>query len=137
LEGELKDILVQIMEGQTRLESEVKKNSIRLESLEGEVNKGTTSIKSLKGEVNKNFIKLEVIDKKMDIIAEVQTAHKSQNERSFKNSDILLEERADLIETATKSISKGLSNVYDSIEVLKDMAGKHEVDIKILKRRLV
>ena len=120
LDGELKNILVQIMEGQTRLESKI-----------------NTRFESLEGEVRRNSIKLESIDEKIGIVAEVQTAHKAQNEKAFNNSDILLEERADLIETAAKSISKDLRNVYDSVEVLKDMTGKHEVDINILKRRPV
>lgn len=44
---EIKDMLVKLLEGQTRLETEVKKNSIILEA----------------------------VQKKIDIIAEVQTSH--------------------------------------------------------------
>lgn len=69
---EIKDILVKLLEGQTRLE---------------------TDVSNLKTEVNKNSIKLESIEKKLDIIAEVQTSHKEQNERAFKGLDSKLEEK--------------------------------------------
>ncbi len=62
LDNELKEMLVKLLEGQNRLE-----------------NKFT----GLETEVKKNSIKLEAIEKKIDIIAEVQTSHKEQNERSF------------------------------------------------------
>lgn len=48
LDNELRDILTRLLEGQTRLETEVRNNSIKLED----------------------------IDRKINIIAEVQTAHK-------------------------------------------------------------
>lgn len=109
MDTELKNILMQLLEGQTRLESEVKKNSI----------------------------KLETIEKKIDIIAEVQTAHKEQNTSGFDKTDKLILEKTGLIETALKSVSKDTKEVKESIEVLKDMTGRHEVDINILKRRPV
>lgn len=56
---------------------------------------------------------------------------------SFRNTDSLINEKTNLIEIATKSISKDLREVQESIEVLKDMTGRHEVDINILKRRPV
>jgi hypothetical protein len=109
LDNETREMFTKLLEGQTRIEAEVKKNSI----------------------------KLEEVEKKVSIIAEIQVAHKQQNEMSFRNTDYFIDEKADLIETATKSISKDVREVKESIEVLKDMTGRHEVDIKILKRRRV
>lgn len=51
--------------------------------------------------------------------------------------DSKIEEKTNLIEAATKSISKDVKEVIESVEVLKDMTGRHEVDINILKRRPV
>lgn len=48
-------MLVQLLEGQTRIEGEVKKNSIKLEALEKNIN----------------------------VIAEVQTSHKGNQQRSL------------------------------------------------------
>lgn len=123
MDTEIKDILVKLLEGQTRLETEI--NGIKNE------------INDVKDEVKKNSIKLETIEKNINIIAEVQISHKEQNEKSFNNMDSAIEEKASLIETSVKNISKDVKEVKESIEVLKDMTGRHEVDINILKRRPV
>lgn len=106
---EIKDMFVKLLDGQTRLETEVKKNSIILEA----------------------------VQKKIDIISEVQTSHSEQNERSFMDVASRLDEKTGLIEASVKSVSKDVKEVKESIEVLKDMTGRHEVDINILKRRPV
>lgn len=109
MDNEIKDILVKLLEGQTKLEMEVRKNSI----------------------------KLETIEKKIDIIAEVQTAHKEENAKEFEGNNKLINEKTDLIETALTNTSKDIRKVEENIDVLKDMTGRHEVDINILKRRPV
>jgi hypothetical protein len=100
---------MKLLEGQTKLETQMQKHSIILETIE----------------------------KKIDIIAEVQTSHKEQSEAAFKDTNALTKEKTDVIETAVKTISKDVKEVKESIEVLKDMTGRHEVDINILKRRSV
>lgn len=62
MDTELKNMLVQILEAQTRIEGEVKKNSIKLETLEKNIN----------------------------IIAEVQTAHKEQSTKELNKLDTLI-----------------------------------------------
>ena len=52
--------------------------------------------------------------------------HKEQDDNSFKNTDALIEEKTDLLETAVKSVSKDVKEVKKSIEVLKDMTGRHD-----------
>lgn len=49
----------------------------------------------------------------------------------------MIEEKASLMEISVKSVSKDVKEIKESIEVLKDMTGRHEVDINILKRRPV
>lgn len=112
----MKDMLVKLLEGQTRLEYEV------------------TGIKT---EVKKTSIELEAIGKNINIIVEVQTAHKEQHDFSFKNTDALIDEKTDLIETAVKSISKDVKEVMESVDVMKDVIGRHQIDIEILKSRPV
>ena len=116
MDNEIKDILVKLLEGQSRVENE---------------------ITGMKTEIKKNSIKLESIEIKIDVIAEVQTAHKEQNEIAFKNSDSLTEEKVDLLGTSIKSISKDVKEVKESIDVMKDVLGRHQIDIEILKRRPV
>ena len=45
--------------------------------------------------------------------------------------------KVSLIETVVTNTSKDVNEVKESIEVLKDMTGRHEVEINILKRRPV
>lgn len=116
MDNEIKDILIKLLEGQTRLE--------------GKIN-------GIESEAKKNSIKIESIEKKLDIIAEVQTSHKEQNERQYAEIIKPLGNKVDVIELAVKDISKDTKEVKESIEVLKEMTGKHEVDINILKRRPV
>ena len=123
MDNELKDMMVKLLEGQTRLESKVT-------SIDNKVTR-------LETEVRKNSVELETIGKHINIIVEVQTSHKEQYEFSFKNTDALIDEKTDLIETAVKSVSKDVKEVIESVEVLKNMTGRHEVDINILKRRPV
>ncbi len=116
LDIEIENILVKLLEGQTRLE---------------------TQINGVKNEIKKNSIKIESIEKNIDMIVEVQSSHREQNESSFKSTDLIIEEKTNLIEKSIKNISKNVKEVKESIEVLKDMTGRHEVDINILKRRPV
>ncbi|WP_234122377.1 hypothetical protein [Clostridium hydrogenum] len=51
--------------------------------------------------------------------------------------DVFINAKSDLIETAVKNIANDTKEIKESIEVLKDMTGRHEVDINILKRRPV
>ena len=109
MDDEIKAMFIKLLEGQDRVETEVKKNSIKLESIES----------------------------KIDVIAEVQTAHKEQNVRALKNSDSLTEEKVDLLGTSIKSVSKDVNEVKENIDVMKDVLGRNQIDIEILKRRPV
>ena len=109
MDDEIKAMFVKLLEGQNRLESEVKKNSIKLESIET----------------------------KIEVIVEIQTAHKKQNEIAFKKSNSLTEEKVDLLGTSIKSVSKDVKEVKEGIDVMKDILGRHQIDIEILKRRPV
>lgn len=111
---EIKKILMQLMEGQTEIKGKIESIDYRLTKVE---------------------LTQEEIKKDVKVIGEVQSAHKEQNEISSRNTDALIEEKNDLLVTATKSISKDLREVQESIDVLKNMTGRHEVDINILKRR--
>ncbi|MBK5201419.1 MAG: hypothetical protein JJE21_07780 [Spirochaetaceae bacterium] len=123
MDNEMKDMLVKLLEGQTRLEYEI--TGIK------------TEVTGLKTEVKKNSIELESIGKNINIIVEVQTAHKEQHDFSFKNTDALIDKKTDLIETAVKSVSKDVKEVMESVDVMKDVIGRHQIDIEILKRKPV
>lgn len=120
METEIKDMLFKLLEGQTRLEGELSgikseisgiKGEIKtvkeeVRDLKGEVKIAKEEISNLKGEVKKNSIKLEGIEKKLDVITEVQTSHKEQNEREFDKSNLILEEKTNLIHSSVKIFQK-------------------------------
>ncbi|HEY5535241.1 MAG TPA: hypothetical protein VIL99_09945 [Ignavibacteria bacterium] len=123
MDDEIKDMLVKLLEGQNRVQNDI--TGIKTEIIE------------MKTEIKKNSIELETIGKNINIIVEVQTAHKEQHDFSFKNTDALIDEKTDLIETAVKSISKDVNEVKEGVDVMKDVIGRHQIDIEILKRRPV
>ncbi len=158
MDTEIKDLLFKILEGQKSLAAEIGSvnndiNTIKtdvgniktdLSNVKTDMNNVKLDVNSVKSEMNslgdlvrKNSIKLEAIERKIDIVAEVQTSHKEQNENSLNNIESNLKQKLSLIEAATKNISSDVKEVKESIDVLKDMTGRHEVDINILKRRPV
>jgi uncharacterized phage infection (PIP) family protein YhgE len=79
----------------------------------------------------------ETIVKKLDTLAEIQKAHTEQNERQFRELEDKNSGRFTIIEASLKRVSGDVKEIKESIEVLKDMTGRHEVDINILRRRSV
>lgn len=112
MDNELQEMLVKILEGQNRLETKVS----------GIENKVT----GLEVEVKKNSIKLEIIEKKIDIIAELQTAHKEQNKRGFEKA---LEEQGNtntLVISSLKVVSDDVTEIKADIKELKEKFDKVE-----------
>ena len=116
LDNEIRDILTKILEGQIRFESKVT---------------------GLEIEAKKQSTKIETIEKNIKLILEVQTSHKGQHDFSFKNRDELIYEKTDKIETVVKNISEDVKEVIESVDVMKFVIGKHQIDIEILKRKPV
>jgi hypothetical protein len=82
MDDELKNMLVKLLEGQSRAQNEI--TGIK------------TEIIGMKTEIKKNSIELETIGKNINIVAEVQTAQKEQHDFSFKNTEELINEKTDL-----------------------------------------
>lgn len=113
---DIKEMLVKLIEGQTGIETRLDKIDTRLGKIE---------------------LTQETIIVKLNTIAEVQTAHKEQSQIAHKNIDALTEEKANLLGTALKSVSKDTKDIKESVDVMKDIIGRHQIDIEILKRRPV
>lgn len=115
LKGSQEKMYTELLDGQSRLE---------------------TRMTGLEAEVKKNSVKLESIENKIDIIAEVQTAHKEQSDMAFRNADALISERFDLIETALKSTSRDLQEVKDDLEFLAYKENITEKEVFTIRKRL-
>lgn len=105
MDEEVKSILTKLLEGQEKLTIEVRKNSIKLESIE----------------------------KKIDIIAEVQTAHKDQNERAHSQVIKPLEEKISVIELAVKDTSKDVKEIKDKFDKVEKVTIQNTYDVAYLK----
>ena len=121
LEGQnnVENKFVKLQEGQNRVETEFVKLQQGQNRVETEFVKLLEGQNRVETELKKNSIKLESIESKVDVIAEVQTAHKEQNVRAFKNSDSLTEEKVDLLGTSLKSVSKDVKEVKVNIDVIE------------------
>lgn len=85
-----------------------------------------TETKTLNEKVDKNTLILEQLNKKLEIIAEVQTAHKEQDNRGFEK---IAQEHGNtntLITNSLKSVSDDVVVVKNDIKELKDKFDKVE-----------
>ena len=158
MENEIKDMLSKLLEGQSRVETEITGIKTEITGIKTEMTGMKTEITGIKTDmtgmkteitgikteiidmitqIKKNSIELETIGKNITIIAEVQTSHKEQHDFSFKNTDALIDEKTDLLGTALKSVSRDVKEAKESVDVMKDVIGRHQIDIEILKRRPV
>ena len=126
MDNELKDILTKLLEGQNRLETTVNGLETTVSRLDTKVSGLETTVSGLEKEVKNNTIKLEDIEKKINIIAEVQTAHKEQNDRNLKN---ILQEQGNtntLITSSLKVVSDDFVEVKKDVKELKEKFEKVE-----------
>lgn len=95
------------------------------------IEKTTSEIKS---QVDKNSLMLEKIQGDIKTLAEVQSSFSEQLDRAKDKEGKTLGERLEIIELAVTTTSKSVNELVDTIDVIKDTTGSHEMDIKILKK---
>lgn len=133
MDNQLKDMLMKLLEGQNRLETKVTGLETKITGLETKVSgldtKITgldTKVTGLETEVKNGSVKLENIEKKIDIIAEVQTAHKEQNQQGFGKLLQVQGNKNTLVETSLKTVSDDVVEVKKGIKELKEKFDKVE-----------
>ena len=81
-----------------------------LQTTRTEMQKGFKSVNDkidgLEKQVNKNTVKLESLENKVDIIAEVQQNHMKQNESNHIEIVEIFNEKIDLTQSAVKNLSR-------------------------------
>lgn len=93
-----------------------------------------TKISNLKEEVTKNSIQLEKIQTDIKTLAEVQQSFSEQLDRAKDKDGKTIGERLDIIELAVTTTAKTVTDLAETVEVLKETTGKNEIDIKVLKK---
>ena len=114
-----------------------KKVNEKFGEFENRFDKIDTRFDKVDARLDKLELGQETIVKKLDTLAEIQKAHTEQNERQFRELEDKNNGRFTIIEASLKRVSGDVKEIKESIEVLKDMTGRHEVDINILRRRSV
>lgn len=82
--------------------------------------------KALNDKIDRNGIMLDQLNKKVEIVAEVQTLHKEQNERRFEK---VLQEQGNtntLLASSLKTVSDDVAEVKQDIKELKGKFDKVE-----------
>ena len=93
-----------------------------------------TKISNLKEEVTKNSIQLEKIQTDIKTLAEVQQSFSEQLDRAKDKDGKTIGERLDVIDLAVTTTAKTVTDLAETVEVLKETTGKNEIDIKVLKK---
>ncbi len=110
----------------------------RIETLLMQILENQTSMKSdistLTSKVDKNSLILEKIQTDVKALAEVQSSFSDQLDRAKNKEGKTLGERLDVIELAVTNTSKSVTQLVDTIDIIKDTTSSHEMDIKILKK---
>ena len=114
----------EILELLKSMQKDIKDVNDKVNNLSEGQNNLTNEVSSLKGEVRKNSIKLESIEKKIDIIAEVQTAHKEQNVRGFQGISDSIKD---------KELKQGQDEIKEDIKKVKIATGNNCIEIEYLK----
>lgn len=94
-----------------------------------------TDMKKMDTKIDRNTIILEDLRTKLETAAEVQQAHMEQNERQSVETMKTINDKSSLVGTAVQRTSEDLRGIKENIDVLAEITGKHEVEIKVLKRR--
>lgn len=118
--NKIESLLIQILENQTSMKSDICNLTNKFDNLENKV--------------DKNSLMLEKMQTDIKILAEVQSSFSEQLGRAKDNEGRTLGESLDIIELAVTSTSKSVTELVETIDVIKDTTGSHEMDIKILKK---
>lgn len=111
--------------------------SNKIDKLSEDVNTIKTRLATVEEQTAKNIIILEKLQSDIRTIAEVHQSHVEQNQQSFEELKLMLNNKTALLSDAISAISSDVKETQKVIEVLKEMTGKHEVDIRILQKQAV
>ena len=111
-----------------KMTSEMHEMNTRLSNVE-------TDVKGLKADTAKNSILLEKVGSNVKLLAEGQESFRNQIGRNDSEDKRSVNDRLDVIELAATSTSRSVSDINDTVDVLKSTAANNDMDIKILKKQ--
>lgn len=131
-----RELLEVILSELKSVKDEVKSNSTEIKSLKDEVELNSTEIKSLKDKVELNSTELKSVKD------EIKTIRMQQQEdhlilKALEHSAQINKAEHDSMMNDIVHIQGYVKNIDENINAMKEIIGRHEVDLKVLKNRPV
>jgi hypothetical protein len=116
-----------------KIYSEVQLHSKRLDSIDGRLDSVDSRLDKLENEVKNNTIKLEVVDKKLETLSEIQKSYMEQNERQHAEIIIPMKESINVIELAAKNTSRDMLEMKEKFDKVEKVTIQNTYDVAYLK----
>ncbi|MDD6771137.1 MAG: hypothetical protein SPJ62_09650 [Inconstantimicrobium porci] len=118
----------------TDMRSEMTDMKSDISNMRSEMTDMKSDISNMKKDISKNSILLEKLDSNVKLLAEGQHAFKEELGRNTSDDKKSINDRIEIIEQAVTYTAKEVTNLADTIEVVKDTAASNNMDIKILRK---
>ena len=118
----------------TDMRSEMTDMKSDISNMRSEMTDMKSDISNMKKDISKNSILLEKLDSNVKLLAEGQHAFKEELGRNTSDDKKSINDRIEIIEQAVTYTAKEVTNLADTIEVVKDTVASNNMDIKILRK---
>ena len=118
----------------SNMRSEMTDMKFDISNMRSEMTDMKSDISNMKKDISKNSILLEKLDSNVKLLAEGQHAFKEELGRNTSDDKKSINDRIEIIEQAVTYTAKEVTNLADTIEVVKDTAASNNMDIKILRK---
>ena len=123
-----------LFELMSKMYSEMQSMKSEMTDMRSEMTDMKSDISNMKKDISKNSILLEKLDSNVKLLAEGQHAFKEELGRNTSDDKKSINDRIEIIEQAVTYTAKEVTNLADTIEVVKDTAASNNMDIKILRK---
>jgi len=107
-----------------------------IQGMQQEIQYIKKEMQGMKQDIAKNAALIEENNRKLQLLAEIQQAHREQTDRQFVELKAEINNRMDIIEAVVRSVSQDVQQNKKSISALAGITGNHEMEIRVIKREL-
>ncbi|ABB14918.1 hypothetical protein [Carboxydothermus hydrogenoformans] len=132
MKQEIKD-LQQEMQG---MKQEIQDVRQEMQGMKQEIQDIRQEMQGMKQDISKNATLIEEVNRKLQLLAEIQQAHREQTERQIAELREELNKRMDVIESVVRDIAQEVKQNQKNIFALAEITGTHEMEIKVIKKEL-
>lgn len=140
MDKELLDILKEIQSDMKTMQSDMKtmQGDIKtmqddMKSVKGELKGINVRLDNVEGKTDKNSLMLENLNKKIEVVAEVQTSFKEQLDRTTDKNGKTLSDRLNVIEMSVTDTSSRVKDVQNELARVVRVTAENWTDIAQLK----